>query len=123
METNKKIRPQLPASIMKGLHTEEEHFQNEVLRPIIKMQSDLLLLHLNAKLKTLKVDLEQLSSERKEETIAALFLKDQSYKREVVGMVIGQLNTDEFKGYLPMQKEVNRRIFQIVQQRCLDHIR
>jgi hypothetical protein len=53
-----KVRPILPAAILSGIVTPEEEFQNKVLRPIIKMQSDLLMAHVSAQLKALKIDWE-----------------------------------------------------------------
>ena len=39
-----KVRPKLPDAITEGELKEEELFQNMVLRPIIKMQHDLLII-------------------------------------------------------------------------------
>jgi phosphotransferase system IIB component len=117
---NKKERPDLPSEILNGIATEAEDFQNKVLRPVIKMQSDLLIAHLEAKLTTLKVDLAKLSKAKQQEMLTKLFSKDQSFKREVIGMVIGQFTIAEYDKYLPINKEVNQRINQIVLNRCLD---
>lgn len=120
METNKKIRPQLPSSITKGLHTGEERFQNEVLRPIIKMQSDLLLLHVSFRLTSMKVDFNKLDFLKQKATLHFLFRKDQQFKREVIGMVLGHFTVEEYKFYEKMHKEINKRIVQIVENRCVD---
>lgn len=120
MKSRKKERPDLPEEILDGVATEAEDFQNKVLRPIIKMQSDLLIAHLNAKLDSLKVDLSLYNSLKQEEILTKLFHKDQAFKREIVGMVIGQFDTKEYEYYVPINKEINRRIVQIVLNRCLD---
>jgi len=120
MKSRNKERPDLPEEILDGVATEAEDFQNKVLRPIIKMQSDLLILHLNTKLDSLKVDLSLYNSEKQEEILSKLFHKDQAFKRDVVGMVIGQFDTKEYESYVPINKEINRRIVQIVLNRCLD---
>ena len=120
MKSKKKDRPDLPEEILDGVATEAEDFQNKVLRPIIKMQSDLLIAHLNAKLDSLKVDLSLHNSLKQEEILTKLFHKDQAFKREIVGMVIGQFDTKEYESYVPINKEINRRIVQIVLNRCLD---
>lgn len=120
MKSKKKERPDLPKDILDGIATETEDFQNKVLRPIIKMQSDLLINHLNAKLDSLKVDLSEYKCEKQEEILTKLFHKDQAFKREIVGMVIGHFDTKEYESYVPINKEINRRIVQIVLNRCLD---
>lgn len=98
----------------------EEDFQNKVLRPIIKMQSDLLIAHLHNKLLSNKVDFKVLSSANKEIVLTALFSSDQAFKREIIGMVIGHFTLDEYERYVGFNKEINRRISQIVLNRSLD---
>lgn len=113
-------RPILPKEILAGIATPEEDFQNKVLRPIIKMQSDLLIAHLHNKLLSNKVDFKVLSSANKEIVLTALFSSDQAFKREIIGMVIGHFTLDEYERYVGFNKEINRRISQIVLNRSLD---
>lgn len=120
MTINKKERPDLPSEILDGVSTEAEDFQNNVLRPVIKMQSDLFILHLNTKLASLKVNLSDYKPAKQEKILTNLFHKDQSFKREIVGMVMGQFSITEYESYVPISKEMNRRIVQIVLNRCLD---
>lgn len=122
MENHDKIRPQLPEHIQEGVVAPAEFFQNTVLRPIIKMQHDLLINHLSAKLHALKVEWTSLSSLAQRKMLNGLFLKDQAFKHEMIGMIIGQLNQDEYDDYLKEQKELNRRISQMVLERCSDKL-
>ena len=120
MKDKQKERPELPAEILEGISTPAEDFQNKILRPIIKMQSDLLIAHLQNKLITLKINLTKLSLDKQEATLTGIFSNDQAFKREIIGMVIGHFTLDEYKAYLELNKEINRRITQIVLNRCLD---
>jgi hypothetical protein len=120
MKNRQKERPELPGEILEGIATTEEDFQNKVLRPIIKMQSDLLIAHLHNQLKTSKIKLDQLPFLKKEAALTNLFSKNQAFKREVLGMVIGHFSLEEYEVYVGMSKEINRRIGQIVLNRCLD---
>lgn len=120
MIENQKIRPELPKKILKGISTPAEDFQNKVLRPIIKMQSDLLILHLQNKLLSSKIDLSKLTKGKQETALTGIFMNDQAFKREIMGMVIGHFSLEEYQAYLEMSKEFNRRITQIVLNRCLD---
>lgn len=115
-----RTRPKLPTEILENVVTESENFQNRVLRPIIKMKSELLMTHISAKLNVLKIDWEGLKSSEKKEILTALLSKDQAFKSEIVGMTIGNFDLDEFKKYHVIQKEVNRRITQIVLNRSID---
>ncbi len=120
MNDRNKERPILPTEILAGIVKPEEDFQNKVLRPIIKMQSELLIAHLQNNLLTNKTDFISLSSAKKETVLNGVFANDQSFKREIIGMVIGQFTLDEYKIYLGFNKEINRRITQIVVNRCID---
>lgn len=120
MNDRNKERPILPTEILAGIVKPEEDFQNKVLRPIIKMQSELLIAHLQNNLLTNKIDFISLSSAKKETVLNGVFANDQSFKREIIGMVIGQFTLDEYKIYLGFNKEINRRITQIVVNRCID---
>lgn len=70
---SKKERPILPAEINENVVSAAEQFQNEVIRPIIKMQSDLLFAHLSKQLKSSKIKLDQLPDAKKEQTLTLLF--------------------------------------------------
>jgi hypothetical protein len=120
MSRENEERPELPDEILEGISTTEEDFQNKVLRPIIKMQSDLLIAHLNNQLKVSKIQLDQLPDLKKEAALTGLFTMNQAFKREIIGMVIGKLTLEEYDVYLGFTKEINRRISQIVLNRCLD---
>jgi hypothetical protein len=120
MKSRKKDRPDLPEEILKGVATEAEDFQNKVLRPIIKMQSDLLILHLNSKLDSLKVDLSQYNSIKQKDILTKLFHKDLSFKREILGIIIGQFKVEEYQAYIPISKEISKRVNQIILNRCID---
>jgi hypothetical protein len=120
MEKPNKVRPVLPAAILNGIVTPEEEFQNKVLRPIIKMQSDLLMAHVSAQLKALKIDWDQLTPIKKKDTLTALLTKDQLFKSEIVGMLIGQFDAAEYQTYRAHPKELNKRITQMVLNRAMD---
>lgn len=119
MKTKEK-RPHLPDEILEGVSSPAEDFQNKVIRPIIKMQSDLIIAHLHHQLKVSKIQLDQLPKAKKEAALEGLFTKNQAFKREINGMVIGHFTIEEYEIYTEMNKEINRRITQIVLNRCLD---
>lgn len=117
---NRKERPNLSLQLDQGTTSDSELFQNKVLRPIIKMQSDLCLIHLGAKLHALKIDFKTLNTLKQIEVLTKIFSKDLSFKREIIGIIIGQFSIEEYKVYSTMVKEANRRITQIVLNRCID---
>lgn len=122
MEKTNKQRPELPKTLLDNVRTEAEDFQNRVLRPIIKMQSDLLIAHVNSKLESLSVQFTTLTKDEKTQILTQLFMKDIAFKREVIGMILGHLTLDEYRTYTSLTKELNRRIVQIVRQRIVDFL-
>ena len=122
MGNNKKERAELPPSITEGVLSTEEAFQNKTVRPIVKTQSELFKLFILSQLEFMKVDFDQLNALKKKQSLAALILKNQQFKREIIGIIIGQFSLDEFAIYLTMRKEVNRRITQIIHNRMVDQL-
>lgn len=117
-----KIRPHLSKDLLAGVNTKTEEFQNRVLRPIIKMQSDVLMWHVQNKLSTLKADWNTQNIDERRLALTQLFTKDQPFKHEIIGMILGQLSHDEYRDYKPIAKEINKRITQIVLNRSVDLI-
>lgn len=117
-----KKRPQLPKDIYLGIYSDEEEFQNRVIRPLIKMQSDLLLAHVKDKIRSTKTDWHALPPEQKSSFLAQLLTKDNAFKREIIGIIIGQFSLEEHRVYCTLHKELSRRITQIVLNRCADYL-
>ena len=117
-----KNRPKLPPSISEGELKEEELFQNMVLRPVIKMQHQILILRVKDYFLSKKVLFNSLDQINKENWIRNAFQKDAMLKKEIQGFILGQLNVKEFNEYLKNQKSINKRIAQMVQNRMLDSI-
>lgn len=115
--SHEKPRPAIP-SINHNLNTTtEEVFQNQVIRPIIKMKSDLLLAFFDAHLKRKKIDLSVLSKDQIRTQITAICQKDKAFREMIKGMVIGHFTTEELATYHTMFKNINKRIIGIIHER------
>lgn len=118
MNLNRKdIRP-----VIKGINTilnksSEEQFQNEVLRPIIKMQHDLLIAYFKEYLIINKCQFVKISKLEQQAFITAAFKKDSSFKSELKGLIIGHFTTNEFEIYTRYRSDFNKRILTMIQQR------
>ena len=117
-----KVRPNLPGSLVEGNLKEEELFQNMVLRPVIKMQHDILILRVKSYFLSKRMVFNVMDQKKRTKAIEQAFLNDHPFKKEIQGMIIGQLSQDEFQQYLQFEKSVNKRIFQMVKNRMLDSI-
>ncbi|ARV06196.1 glyoxalase [Polaribacter sp. SA4-10] len=118
---NNKERPILADLVNEGT-SENEKFQNEVIRPVIKMQHALLIVHLKNHLQKRKVDFSVLSDKKKRSKISSFFKTDNNYKNFTLGFIVGHFSMDEFVFYTDNSSEINRRILQIISQRIKDSI-
>ena len=102
--------------------SKEEQFQNEVLRPIIKMQHDLLLLFFQQQTLKKKVSFAELSDVKKKALIVEIFKNDSQFKIEVRGLIIGHFTTEEYRVYQEISTDSNKRIMTMIKERLLSTI-
>lgn len=117
----KKERPILLDLVNEGT-SEMEKFQNEVIRPIIKMQHNLLISFFKNYLQKRKIDFSVFPEKKKRSKISSVFKTDNNYKNITLGFILGQFSMDEYKFYADYSSEINKRILQIIQQRIKDSI-
>lgn len=117
--TKQAIRPIIHAIGSQENASKEERFQNEVLRPIIKMQHDLIMAFFNNYLVKMKLQLEGLSDFQKKETVSNTFSKNQQFKTELRGMIVGQFTVEEYQEYVPISSTLNKRVSNMLQERII----
>ena len=117
-----KVRPKLPDSLTEGELKEEELFQNMVIRPVIKMQHDVLILRVKTYFTSKRVMFNVMDKKKRALAIEKAFLGDNAFKKEIQGMILGQLDTSEYQHYLKYERTMNKRIIQMVRNRMLDSI-
>tara|TARA_R110002049_G_scaffold107950_4_gene255890 strand:+ start:32466 stop:32843 length:378 start_codon:yes stop_codon:yes gene_type:complete len=116
-----KERPVLPNLVNEGT-TEIEQFQNNILRPIIKMQHAIIIATFKSLLQKRKVDFAALPDKKKRSKISVTFKTDNNYKNIILGLIIGHFSMDEYVIYNNNSSEFNRRILQMISQRIKDSI-
>ena len=117
-----KVRPVLPDSLIVGKLKKEELFQNMILRPVIKMQHDVLILRVKSYFLSKKVVFHLMDKQKRVSAIESAFQNDNPFKKEIQGMILGQLTKEEFLTYLKSERSMNKRIIQIVRNRMLDSL-
>lgn len=100
----------------------EELFQNQTLRPIIKMQHKLLIAHFKNYIVSRKCDFGDFNDEKRKQFIENAFQKDVQFRSELRGMVIGQFSIAEYSEYTKFSSPVGKRIIQIIKERILTNI-
>ncbi|MDC1371734.1 glyoxalase [Flavobacteriaceae bacterium] len=113
---NDKLRPVLK-NLINSNTSDLERFQNEVIRPIIKMQNNLLVAFFNNYIRNRKIEFNKLEAEFQKNKIKTILTKDVNFKNILIGSIIGHLNENEIKIYLKSKSELNKRIIQMVMQR------
>jgi len=100
----------------------EERFQNETLRPIIKLQNNLLLAAFQNYIVKTKNSFYDLSLEKRIEYIANAIQKDVKFRNSLKGMIIGQYTIEEYELYIQKSSALNKRMMNMVITRLQDQI-
>ncbi len=97
---------------------EIEKFQNEVLRPILKLQHMLLEILIENNLLIGKLLKDETSAEIKRFKIKGVLSKSE-VKYQLIGQITGLLTNSEYKFYCINKKEIDKRIFSMILDRML----
>ena len=116
-----KVRPVLKNLINSNTSLIEK-FQNEVLRPIIKMQNNLLITFFKNYIKNRKIEFNKLAVEYQENKINSILTKDINFKNILIGSIVGHFKENEIEIYFKSKTEINKRITQIIKQRLQDNL-
>jgi len=95
------------------------HFQQTVLRPLLKLQNNLLCAHLWQYLSKHP----QQAAKEPEGRVSLLqhfFQKDPMFGQALRHLVIGCMTLSEYQFYLQHQSDLNKRLNSMLQQRLLD---
>ena len=115
-----KIRPVLN-NLINSNTSNIERFQNEIIRPIIKMQNNFLVVFFEDYLKNRKIEFYILKYEDQENKINTILTKDIKFKNILLGSIVGHFDENEIKVYLKSTSEFNKRVIQMIKQRLLDN--
>jgi hypothetical protein len=109
------LRPDLQLSTLQS--SVEEHFQNQTLRPILKMQHPLLARLMFAQILKYKSAFFKLSKPDRLEWIAHTLREDARLRHLLAGTIIGHFTLDELKSFEANEAECMRRLMQMMVQR------
>jgi hypothetical protein len=105
-----------------GIALPVEQFQNNTLRPVLKMQNEHLIAFYRHFLEKRKVPFAQLSKEKRLLWIADSLSKDNRLRGLVIGMVAGHFSVENIPFYLQEESEINRRIINLATQRLQSQV-
>lgn len=100
----------------------EELFQNQVLRPILKLQNDLFIASFTNHLIKNKIDFNTHSVEKKLIIIENGIQKDIKFRNALKGMVIGLFTADEYAVYIKNSSNLNKRMMTMLIERLKSQV-
>ena len=109
------IRPIL--TFEKEAESEFEKFQNEVLRPVLKLQNDLLVEIFKNYLDKRKGTFYKLSEKEQMVYIDQSVRKDMKFKHYLEGVITGMFTVEEYARFMENEEELTKRMINLLVQR------
>ena len=116
------IRPEITSKSINENMSSDEHFQNTVLRPIVKLQQDLLVEVFRNYIVKHKNVFYGLSLEKRIDYIENAIIKDMKFRNSLKGIIIGMFTVNEYLIYIKNSSALNKRMMHIVKERLIDNI-
>jgi len=116
------IRPEVASAKILANMSTEERFQNQTLRPILKLQNDLLLVSFQNYIVKAKNRFHELTKEARLNYIENAIQKDGKYRNTLKGMIMGQFTLEEYEAYSTNSSALNKRIMSMAVKRLQDQM-
>lgn len=100
----------------------EESFQNEVLRPVLKLQNDLFVASFLNYINKNKADFYTHTVEKKMAIIENAIQKDIKFRNTLKGMIIGLFTADEYSLYIKNSSSLNKRMMSMLIERLKSQV-
>lgn len=110
------MRPEIPSAKVSEKMSSDEYFQNQTLRPITKLQEDLILEVFRNYIVKHKNSFYELNLEKRLDYIENAILKDIKFRNSLKGIIIGQFSLEEYRKYILNSSALNKRMMNIVKQ-------
>ena len=94
-----------------------EVFQNQTLRPILKLQNEIFLMLFQDYAGSKIPDFNSLTTDKKISFIEQSLRKDHALRNIFIGMTIGMFTADEMKTYISDKNVFNKRIMKMLTER------
>ncbi|WBU89116.1 glyoxalase [Cellulophaga omnivescoria] len=117
-----RIRPEIKATkIVDGI-SNDELFQNKTIRPILKLQNDLILVVFKNYIKKHKNKFYNLTLEKRLEYIENAIQRDIKFRNALKGIIIGQFTVEEYEAYTLNSSALNKRMMSMAITRLKDQL-
>lgn len=117
-----RIRPEIKTTQVHDAMSQGERFQNETLRPILKLQNNLFVEMFRNYIKKYKNAFFELSLEKRFVYLENAIQKDIKFRNSLKGTVIGQFTVEEYGIYAQNSSALNKRMMHMVLERLKSQI-
>lgn len=117
-----RLRPEIPSARVSENMTSDEQFQNKTLRPVIKLQNDLLIEVFKNYIKKHKNSFYTYTVERKLSFVENAIQRDIKFRNSLKGIIMGQFTVEEYLLYIENSSALNKRMMNIVKERMFSNI-
>jgi hypothetical protein len=117
-----KIRPKIKKVKDFQNMSDDERFQNETIRPILKLQNPLFIMVFNSYIEKRKRVFYDLSLDKKMIYIESSIVKDQKFHNSLKGIIIGHFTVAEYQQYILNSSSLNKRMMNMLVKRLQDQI-
>ena len=117
-----KIRPKIKKVKDLPNMSDDERFQNETIRPILKLQNPLFILVFKNYIEKRKRVFYDLSLDEKMIYIESNIVKDQNFHNSLKGIIIGHFTVAEYRQYLLNFSSLNKRMMNMLIKRLQNQI-
>jgi hypothetical protein len=100
----------------------DELFQNQTIRPILKLQNDLFVAVFMNYVNKNKADFYSYSVERKLQTIENSVQKDIKFRNSLKGIVMALFTIDEYDTYIQNSSSLNKRMMNLLIERLKSQV-
>lgn len=102
--------------------TPDEIFQNQVIRPILKLQNDLFTEVFRTYIVKSKAPFHNFSLEKQLQFIEHSIQRDIKFRNALKGMVIALFTSAEYRRYLASSSDLNKRMMSLLIERLKDQV-
>lgn len=100
----------------------EEFFQNQTLRPILKLQNDLFIEVFKNYISKSKTDFFNYTIDKKLQFIENSIQRDIKFRNSLKGMVIGLFTIEEYSRYILNSSSLNKRMMSMLIERLKNQV-
>lgn len=118
----KNMRPEILSAKIHEHMSDDERFQNLVLRPVIKLQNDLFIEVFKNYIAKHKMGFYSYTLEKRLLFIENAVNKDIKFRNALKGMVIGLFTVEEYVVYIQNSSALNKRMMQLVRERLISNM-